>query len=929
MDTSQSLSAVGVVNDPKSSRLLPATISSIATTSIHDAANESPSKSTMYRKRQKLKQKQMTRSSQNSTQVGRPVSSLEAWAYAFALMWLLVVCTQTILKDHQSTHHEISQKSRTSFQTAKTTRMPLKHYLEGLSEPYNPNNQITISAAEAGYRMLSNPEEDSHERQRQDTLLFMTDEDEPQPPALSQSQVQNQPQHTRDPYRKVLTAYLESPAFLRDNIKPLPRRNTRASQLQVQEFPAVQNCSTLLQDFGRSVVDHFPSQDPFLPWIHDFFPSTVKNGTTMVMQFVAQNRRNCQTGEGMEAVMHFLKPQIALFQPVPVIVVQEKKEENNGQIIDAEPTIRLADSIKHATAKETRFICRFHNASNHAFYTLSDFPFNYEFVSWRKHQAMMEEESSKAAINQSPFWVSQLLFSCPIPQQFQSLVRNQGHVIDDQAMLWVDVVPIRTPPRYNNKEVLLTEDHIGKELVQQHAGKLFDLAAAYGTNHTLPSVLDSGRWANLPICRSPLAQAVAEDEKGLQSKTLNTKLPIPLKQKENAPADIQTKVHRLVACTWTSASYQRRGNAFTVRDSRARLREWILFHQLVGFEHLYVYDNSPMPPEDNGDGDPSDYPNLQAVAREFPPESVTYIRWPCTICSNNRPMHKNPGDRSSQYAAEASCRERFGPSTEWMSFIDTDEYLVPMKKDTWKDVLDDMEQKNLSVLKMRSSRGLPRHDLMVSLANQHNCDIPPKRSVALRKLQMESCQEPSKSETFLKVYNCDYIKPPRPDRFARAMKQLFRPDYVKSHYVHYSTVTQDIARLHKDQPNTNASDPLWDWKVAGDDKEIFLDEIEQGTLIHARSVLPHETIYRSAMCQSESKHKCSLGFVCPDSTEWLDEKVVTGLGINPFKDDKGKYCNCWINSHIENSLVPRLEQTVREHSEKLKLRVITPAKAVA
>ena len=47
-----------------------------------------------------------------------------------------------------------------------------------------------------------------------------------------------------------------------------------------------------------------------------------------------------------------------------------------------------------------------------------------------------------------------------------------------------------------------------------------------------------------------------------------------------------------------------------------------------------------------------------------------------------------------------------------MSFIDTDEYLVPMKKTSWKDVLDDMEAKDVQVLKMRSSKGLPRHDLM-------------------------------------------------------------------------------------------------------------------------------------------------------------------------------------------------------------------------
>jgi hypothetical protein len=46
----------------------------------------------------------------------------------------------------------------------------------------------------------------------------------------------------------------------------------------------------------------------------------------------------------------------------------------------------------------------------------------------------------------------------------------------------------------------------------------------------------------------------------------------------------------------------------------------------------------------------------------------------------------------------------------------------------------------------------------------------------------------------LRVYNCDYIRPPRPERFARAMKQIYRPAFVLSHFVHYSTITANIAR---------------------------------------------------------------------------------------------------------------------------------------
>lgn len=104
-----------------------------------------------------------------------------------------------------------------------------------------------------------------------------------------------------------------------------------------------------------------------------------------------------------------------------------------------------------------------------------------------------------------------------------------------------------------------------------------------------------------------------------------------------------------------------------------------------------------------------------------------------------------------------------------------------------------------------------------------------------------------------------------------------------SHFVHYSTVTADIARYQKDQPNSTDYDDLLDWKEVGADKEIFLDEVTQGSLIHARSVLPHETIYRSDMCQSSSKHKCPLGYVCPNSTNWVDDKVRPN-SFNPFVD---------------------------------------------
>jgi hypothetical protein len=307
--------------------------------------------------------------------------------------------------------------------------------------------------------------------------------------------------------------------------------------------------------------------------------------------------------------------------------------------------------------------------------TLSKFPFNYEYVSWRKGKETMFEKEGKKD-NHDQFWLSQLLFSCPIPEELQPIVRNGAHMTnDDESNLWLDLIPIRTPARY--REFLLTPSHVGTKLFQKM--KIFNTTQEWGDNndndnnhqHILPSMSDSGRWANIPICQS-------------------------------TPA-MEEKKHLLVACTWTAASYTRRGDAVTMNDTPQRLREWILFHQMVGFERLYVYDNTV-----GNDSSP-----LVSICNEFPKVCI-YQKWPAKVCNNNRPNHANPGERSSQYAAEADCRERYGPTTEWMAFIDTDEYLVPMssKSDSWKDVLDDMDARNIKILKMKSARTKPRLELM-------------------------------------------------------------------------------------------------------------------------------------------------------------------------------------------------------------------------
>jgi len=160
------------------------------------------------------------------------------------------------------------------------------------------------------------------------------------------------------------------------------------------------------------------------------------------------------------------------------------------------------------------------------------------------------------------------------------------------------------------------------------------------------------------------------------------------------------------------------------------------------------------------------------------------------------------------------------------------------------------------------------------------------KSPSFQRLPVEACLTPRSNETFLRVYNCDYIKPPRPERFARAMKQIYRPDFVLSHFVHYSTITKDIARLYKDVPDKAKFTREVQAAEWGD---VFLDELKEGVLVHAKSVLPHETMTRNATCYTGSKRSCAVGHVCPESTAFDDSVHQKNL----FRDADGNYCNCW------------------------------------
>ncbi len=86
-----------------------------------------------------------------------------------------------------------------------------------------------------------------------------------------------------------------------------------------------------------------------------------------------------------------------------------------------------------------------------------------------------------------------------------------------------------------------------------------------------------------------------------------------------------------------------------IKDEGRYLPEWLEWHIGQGIEHFYIYDNG------------SQIPVSESVPAELV-DKVTVVDFP-------------PPRESTQREAYADCLARFGGETEWMAFLDTDEFL--------------------------------------------------------------------------------------------------------------------------------------------------------------------------------------------------------------------------------------------------------------
>eukprot|EP00934_Nitzschia_sp_Nitz4_P007326 Nitzschia sp. Nitz4//scaffold88_size82704//53664//56296//NITZ4_005298-RA/size82704-augustus-gene-0.83-mRNA-1//-1//CDS//3329559512//7316//frame0 len=667
----------------------------------------------------------------------------------------------------------------------------------------------------------------------------------------------------------VLAAYLEPIDRSSWDIKPLPPRKFTSEDLTKVEYPRMTTCSKLPEQWP---VDEFPDEDPFLPWIHDVFPSY----DGKYIQFIAQNKRRCHTGTTKDEIriLHETEPQITLFQHVPV-----KRLESGGD--DAETRYRLSTHDEaDVDGVETRFICKFKPTGEE---TLSDYNFNYEWASFRKriHEVFHQDGRDNKQVH-----TSQLIFRCPVPESLVEDVRTGKTVINDAATMFLDLIPIRTPPRYGSPTAFLPPYY---EEFRAKGNASFNATLEWGQSHILPRIQDSGRWENIPICK-PSHLTYPEP---------NSKALVSTSDAEDQPP----KKHHVVSCLWASTGYATRGNRFAINDGQRRLLEFISYHKLIGVDHFYLYDNSAA-----FSNDPEN--SLHSIAALFP-DDVTVIDWPSKVCNNNKNNVDSPGERSSQYAAEASCRLRFGPHTNWIAQLDLDEYVVPMgNATTILPLLDKLDAEGNKIVSFGSWRAWPRRRFIETPVRQHGNEICGRDQDCFQ-LRIPL------NYTILQSYNCDRQKPGQKTEQMPAEKQIYRPDYVFHHFIHYSTVTGRSILNRRDTLKLGVQ-----WKSGSafpDPLSRFGDEVTEGLMLHTKAVATQDTVFWEKACSAsyDGQMSCRLGSPFPENM----------VGVNISEGDQGWKFNCYVNHKIDDYFVPLLEQRMKSHVPELSDRMDSGLKA--
>lgn len=163
-------------------------------------------------------------------------------------------------------------------------------------------------------------------------------------------------------------------------------------------------------------------------------------------------------------------------------------------------------------------------------------------------------------------------------------------------------------------------------------------------------------------------------------------------------ATIYNIIYSCILCFVTKPRYKKKYNyviCAIFKDEAPFLKEWIEYHLMLGFEHIYMYNNKSSDRY-------NDILNPYIVENK-----VTLIDWPYD---------------QSQILAYQNYYEVYRNEAQWVSFLDIDEFFCPKYKNSIGEWLKEYERYPVVLIywKMFGSSGRMKHDYQNLVIEQYN-----------------------------------------------------------------------------------------------------------------------------------------------------------------------------------------------------------------
>ena len=218
----------------------------------------------------------------------------------------------------------------------------------------------------------------------------------------------------------------------------------------------------------------------------------------------------------------------------------------------------------------------------------------------------------------------------------------------------------------------------------------------------------------------------------------------------------------------------------------------------------------------------------------------------------------------------------------------------------WSDIRSLLQQSvvtgeidaKTNILSFFQTRSIPNIDFLEAYADESKeCRRGPSESESC-------CLTKKKNATYLQAYDCERTTLPKPAYGWRAQKQIYRPDFVWNHFVHYSTVTRRI------QEDPKEESPLF---IQRRPYERRVDELKEAFMLHTKTTYPSATKSWKRFCQGvgdDEKKKCPIGVPY--------DMDLSAKALNESEQTKDGFArNCYPHRRIQDDLVFKLEELLR------------------